>query len=469
MHFWYVGILMEFYILIPLVLLFIKSVSRILHLNFEKLSVCSLSLIALISFVFYLNSNISQFSKFYFLPYRLYELIIGGLVGFGVNNHRIRVNSVLGYFYLIGIISVLCGTYYLPRHIEQINPVSGQSDVTLLVPQSVLLVVSVVLTGLFLMSNVQFRERSRSLVLLAQFGKMSFSVFVWHQVLLAFYRYYFGVEMTARFVCLFLVVTIILSLATFYGIEQRVKFSRTNFVLCIFVMLFTFVLSGFVYLNAGVVRDVPELDIKKGESVKRGMFANYCDRVYKLDKDFVENSNKINVLVEGMSFGRDFVNILLESDWSDSVNISYISLHDEKYLDRYAECDYCFTFSSKDQVPKYVWSNVKDDCKIYGLGPKNFGECNGNIYIKKNKSDSFLTTKINSNFYVVNEAWKKEWGKDMYIDFIELGTMENGEICVFTDDGKFISHDCRHLTKFGAKYFAKLIEWNRIFRDKSVK
>ena len=29
---------------------------------------------------------------------------------------------------------------------------------------------------------------------------------------------------------------------------------------------------------------------------------------------------------------------------------------------------------------------------------------------------------------------------------------------VFTDDGMFISQDCRHLTEAGAKYYAKILE-----------
>ena len=28
------------------------------------------------------------------------------------------------------------------------------------------------------------------------------------------------------------------------------------------------------------------------------------------------------------------------------------------------------------------------------------------------------------------------------------------------DDGRFISQDCRHLTKAGGQYFVKLIDWN---------
>lgn len=39
----------------------------------------------------------------------------------------------------------------------------------------------------------------------------------------------------------------------------------------------------------------------------------------------------------------------------------------------------------------------------------------------------------------------------------------NGKVRVFSDDGKFISQDCRHLTKAGAKYYAKMIDWKKLF------
>lgn len=38
---------------------------------------------------------------------------------------------------------------------------------------------------------------------------------------------------------------------------------------------------------------------------------------------------------------------------------------------------------------------------------------------------------------------------------------QDGRMPVFSDDGRFISQDCRHLTKAGAQYYAKLMDWNR--------
>lgn len=48
---------------------------------------------------------------------------------------------------------------------------------------------------------------------------------------------------------------------------------------------------------------------------------------------------------------------------------------------------------------------------------------------------------------------------------IDLVLRQNGTVQVFTDDGRFISQDCRHLTRAGAQYYAKLMNWKIIFKN----
>ena len=41
--------------------------------------------------------------------------------------------------------------------------------------------------------------------------------------------------------------------------------------------------------------------------------------------------------------------------------------------------------------------------------------------------------------------------------------IDDKHVKVFTDDGKFISQDCRHLTQAGAQYYAKILELDKLF------
>ena len=44
--------------------------------------------------------------------------------------------------------------------------------------------------------------------------------------------------------------------------------------------------------------------------------------------------------------------------------------------------------------------------------------------------------------------------------------MNDGSIRVFSDENKFISQDCIHLTQGGARYYAQVIEWSEIFQER---
>lgn len=468
MHFWYVGILVEFYVFMPLILMFCNKVAKLFKRDGEVFSLQVVWVLFFISLGLYLFSDMPQGDKFYYLSCRMFELLAGGLIGVYTSKYdRIKLSAKVGNVALFIAILLMFAAWYLPTETGSvINFVTGQIASQILVSPILLLTASVAVTCVVLASrNVcAFMHQAKIIQGIAFMGKMSFSIFVWHQILLAFYRYFISDDMTLTFGLGLWVSTIVLSLITYYGIEQRLQPTWKNFGLSVALFVLTVVPAGWVYINAGVIRDVPELSITKGQ-VHRGMFAEYCDRVYQYNQDF-DNNGKLKVLVEGVSFGRDFANILLESEWADKIDLSYLYKHDEKYQQRYADCDILFTFSSKDDVPSYVWDNMKDTSRVIGLGTKNFGTCNGQVYQKRNDEDYFdQTVSIYPNFYTLNELWKQGWGEENYVDFLKLSTAQDGKIRVFTDDHKFISQDCRHLTQDGSKWFAKKLESDAWFKQ----
>ena len=68
-----------------------------------------------------------------------------------------------------------------------------------------------------------------------------------------------------------------------------------------------------------------------------------------------------------------------------------------------------------------------------------------------------------------NAKFKNEWG-NKYIDLISFISNKNGEVLVFTPEGKYISQDTWHLTKYGATYFAGLLDdtLKKIFEEKNI-
>lgn len=226
------------------------------------------------------------------------------------------------------------------------------------------------------------------------------------------------------------------------------------------VCLFTSAVSGFIYLHAGVVRDVPELGIEK-TNVHRGMHAEYCDVPYFWDKDF-ESSDKVKVAVIGDSFGRDWANILNGSSISDEIEISYIYPYSEEVYEdnksRLVKADVVFrTFSSSTTDVGSLLDMIPDD-KLYIVGYKNFGTSNGIIYTHRNSKDYFKQTiTLDEKVLRNNQILSEEYGEH-YVDMIEVVQDEDGSVRVFTDDQHFISQDCRHLTQYGAQYSARIMD-----------
>ena len=294
---------------------------------------------------------------------------------------------------------------------------------------------------------------------------MSYSIFIWHQVILAYYRYSISGELSVSFILWNVLLTVVISIASFYFIEKRIVVSRNAIIGWAIAAILLIIPSGWIYMHAGVVRDVPELGIDKN-NVHKGMFAEYCDRIYQYDKDFVSDDSKIKVLVEGISFGRDFGNVLLESEYVDQIELSYIFAWEQNdYSKRIKEADVICTFSDKDFVPQYVWNGKKPDTKIYGIGTKNFGGCLGCIFVHRNDEDYFKKTiRPINGYFQLNKIWKEKWGEN-YIDFMKPVDMGNGTVKVFTPDHFYISADGGHLTQAGAKWYARVLDLDKVFNS----
>ena len=133
--------------------------------------------------------------------------------------------------------------------------------VSRVIPDSARLVLVVALTAVLLMSEDALRMGYFNKVL-AGVGMASYSIYVWHQVLIAFYRYIFGNQFTVWSYLLLFVAVGVVSWISYRVIEQGVsralesekgrrKFCRNAISFCITGF------AGWVYMNAGVVRDVP--------------------------------------------------------------------------------------------------------------------------------------------------------------------------------------------------------------------
>ena len=234
MHTWYIGVLFEFYLLFPIITLFIKWISRKINISFSKTIIYTILILTTISFVLYLMPSVTVGDRFYLLHYRFFELSIGGLIGIWLHKKNLDVlpsNIILSYVSSIGIIIILfAGDFYFRTQYTEYNLVDGAGIVgEPLIPKSYLLVITVILSLLFVMfDNMKCAIMSilDKTNFLGRFGMMSYSIFVWHQPILAFYRYYNSTEINIKFVLLFVGLVLLLSYLTYHFLEKKVIVNR---------------------------------------------------------------------------------------------------------------------------------------------------------------------------------------------------------------------------------------------------
>lgn len=442
MHNWFLGVLFQFYIIFPL-----------LMMVFKKRMKATLIVLTILSLLLYLSPIDTIGNKYYLLPYRFFELSIGGLMAF----KQSRNSSAIGYVSFIGILfMIFFGAFTIGERAMPYNLVGGTNTIReSFLPRELILILTVLFTVLFLIGHKKFFSGPQYSRVLVPLGRMSLSIFLWHQPFFAFYRYFFADELSLSVLLLLVGITIMLSLITYCYIERRFTIGKVSRIILIAAFLIVNSFALWVYHQGGAVRDVPELDIRKG-SFDPETFERYTDCICQYDREFDSDSAKQRVLIVGNSFARDFANILLESSFSDSIQLSYHVGIDDCPLSRIRQCDRIYFFGWKHQVPAIVWQNLKAGAEVWGIGTKNHGTSNGIFYKNRHHSDYFSqTTPINPDYFTVNLLLKEEW-QDRYIDLLNFTLLPDSTVPVFTPDHHFITYDGMHLTPSGTRYYSRL-------------
>lgn len=450
MHTWYVGVVMQFYLFYPILF----YLARLDKKNQKGTLLTMIATLAVVSLLIYFGP-IDAAKRFYYLPARFFEFAVGGIVAL---TYSPKENKPFGK----GFVYVCYGLLLL------LMAVNAQ-----LLSANIRLVAVVALSVVLLCSQDVLENKVTGNKVLAAVGAASYSIFIWHQVVLAFCRYSITSRFTVAVFLLILLVTAILSWLSYKFIEQtttkalktirgkRIIYAGT---LSLFMLLNVF--AAYVYYNAGVARDVPELYVSI-QNKHRGMHAEYVDRGNQYNKPFT--TDKPHWYVIGNSFGRDFVNIILESHIADSVEVSYSPESDfKKENERFREADKVFL--STLGLSEELVTDVKICCIANGLNPekliivgeKNFGVSNGQVYAKRNDADYFeqyVEVESRERYIEKNKYYAELYGEN-FLDLMSMVTREDGKVRVFSPDHHFISADCRHLSQGGAIFFAHAINWN---------
>ena len=278
----------------------------------------------------------------------------------------------------------------------------------------------------------------------------------------AYYRYVIQPNPKLLDYFIMLIVAAVAGFLSYRFIEKPISSIKNNrtvlFPTSVIALLIT-IAGGYIYMIAGVVRDVPELDIYTN-NIHRGMHAEYCDRIYSLDRDFADNGRK-KVLVVGNSYARDFCNVIIEAGLQDSIDLTYMFFDKLKnptpqQIQRAKEADIIFIRGANR------FESI-DAEKQFGISTKNYGGSNGYNYNRRFGADYYdLRVEMVSGTKEEYLAEKSFWGEGRMVDFIAPVVDNDWKMPVFTDTHKYISQDCGHLTKNGAVYYAKIFNLRKL-------
>lgn len=473
MHTWSLGVEEQFYLIYPLIFIFVNN-KRILTILISLITILSFSL-----FLFYGNTN----AKFYLLPYRFFELSLGGLFALFYFDKR-EVNYNLKFIYNISFVLLIL-LIFIPYK---------KNDIALFL---CILSSGIIITFSNYFSTTLISKKILSNKYLTYIGKISFSLYMWHQIVFSFVRYVLLFEITLIWSLFLFIITLLLSVLTYNFIEKPFRktiFSFKKVLYFIFILFFVNIIGSIYLLSVeGIFKDFqifgqykddfkPSIEKLYNKKLMTGSMQNYNENINHYNKPF-SPSTKVKVLIIGDSFARDIANILLESSIANQISISYINtrtlIKDNDYAKRVEKADWVFlsfsNFFSKEDLKEFVteYNCPIENEKIYYFGTKNFGYSMGlpynNIRFKNSIDYKNYYIKIREGYAEQDEIAEKEWG-NRYVSLLKpIISKDREHVNCFDDKGRLISHDSAHLSKFGAQFysrfynslFEKLVELNK--------
>ena len=336
LHLWSLGVEEQFYIFYPLFLIitfkyFKKFIQYFLFLGF---------FISLL-FAEYASTDHEMFS-FYMLPSRAWEIILGSLLGYFLIQKKdlyTLPEKLSNFLYLISIVTII---YFI--FIFDIYRLKHPSSITLI---PLLAVSTIILLGHNSKNFFFFRIFTNKFLIF--FGKISYSLYLYHFIIFSFYRNSYLEENTITKILL-IFISIIISYFSYIYVEQVFRNKSLSVKnLIYFIAIFTF---GILTFNSYIFFNKKLLD---GDYLVDGVRITEWHDTEKIRKEhkifnqesFADNGNS-NVLITGNCHSVDiYMSLYLNKDRFKNHNFSQMSSD-----------FYQFESIIKNNHPKYKSSDI---------------------------------------------------------------------------------------------------------------
>ncbi len=456
-HTWSLGVEEQFYLVMPFLIYFFYKLTKSvvsLYVLFAVIFCCS---------VFFSLTIESDEFVFLMIITRAWELLAGAILALVLERNQLHLKG--GYHNALSFLGLflIFFSYISPYWI---------SNVQFFVSFPVVL-------GAFLVILFS-RERTIVYELLTTkyfvfIGTISYSVYLFHQPILAFFR--LGFETTPHYIVLLSVslFSIPLGYLSYRYVERLFrdpgKIGNKSFYLLVSLMTLVFISSGLV-LHVTYGLEKYRSDLSYGGNPKV-----YVDRVYSFE-NIKSKYSENNLVFVGNSFARDLVNSYIEynyskMDYREISNLSYFNGSCNEFIDLHYDkinnfqtiiitSNWSRDASSSDHIldlKQCINLLKKHKPDLFIVGDKNFG-WNNNFVVKyflfNEPSDYNFFVDVNKNVLDFNLKLKDEFPSH-FVDPITPMLNEDSKVPVFTGDGYFITFDTDHLTPKGAEFVGDYI------------
>lgn len=451
LHTWSLGVEEQYYIVFPLLLVAIRQLGRPVQ-------------VAIIGALALLSLGIAEHgwraypdASFYLPTSRAWELMAGSLAAFVARRERALDPwfSGLGLLAIVG--SMLVFTEDTPS-------------------PSLYAAVPVLGTIAVLLFNRPGTPAYRLLSLrpMVFVGLISYSAYLWHQPLFAFARIVqfdppSGAEMAGL-----TLLTLALAWLTWKFVEQPFRTART-----MPTRPFAIGMAGGTALLVGagvflhVAKGLPRWTFPNVAQASE-VYIAYNERVQRYKRDDLPRDGKANVVIVGDSYGRDVANVLIEGGAAEGKNLAYVEGYPACAAPEYYPANAGFILGKADLIVLSVdrfgiecvnrietLLRLHTAAPIVVVGSKQFGDNINPFGRVPMDRRSTVVARVPADQVVMNDAIAATLPPDRYIDLIRILGSNGRSIRFFDDAGNPLTPDRYHLTLFGARYVAGVLNQRR--------
>jgi len=487
LHTWSLSIEGQFYLLFPIIFIFL--------LRYTNHLILTVAFLTFISFFYADRISLTDIEKnfFYFFA-RAWELLAGCLLMLFLQQGNSQKKIINQTFSLLGMCLIFYAIFFFDRSMPH------PSKITLIPVIGTLLLIAFsseqTLVGKLLTSKAMI-----------SIGLISYSLYLWHQPIISFAKTEYVHLNLFKWLIIFLLIALFSTLSWKF-IEQPFRsnqfISSSNFLVATVTSAMILSAIGlWGYQNNGFIKQrfskekLQLINALDADNYKSFLFKNLYGN--EISKYKYHHNGKPWLLVVGDSYAADFMNMIVNNHYLKGYQVRTLHiparcqfyLGDRQYLDWIDKKDSFLCESTQknltflkhnlgalDQVIfVFQWEpwaaehvkksiealDIKDNKRLIFIGSKRFIVNKREIINSDIETVKSLTTARVDSVMKINQTLAKQVKPHIFIDQDQIFCGVNNQCQLFTDQSLPISVDGQHLTQEGATYLGKLL-----FSDKTL-